>query len=179
MSPHGVKTHKPMSRARDIVRLPTAVCGVFCLSLTLAQAEIPVEGGDSDPTNKPAVVVPPPRHTSKPRDVPPEKEPSSTRDEAVRLTIELDEGSRLIGTTMIEKLLLKTSYAQIEVPLRMIGEIAFNKEDASVAVRLQNGDSLKGALNLQTLKLKTSFGEVSVPMDHTVRILVAQASSPK
>lgn len=91
-----------------------------------------------------------------------------------KLRKEFEDGSRLKGTTLIEKLSLRTSYAQMEIPLRLIGEVTFNRDDASVTVHMQNGDNLKGVLNLSSFKLSTSFGAVSAPIEKLTRISIAK-----
>ncbi|MEI8373810.1 MAG: LamG domain-containing protein [Planctomycetota bacterium] len=84
--------------------------------------------------------------------------------QAIRLSIELTEGSRLIGTTTEAPLHLITSFGKIALPPDQIRSIRFNENRETVAIQLLNNDQVSGVLNLRFLDVQTLFGKVEVPL---------------
>ncbi len=86
------------------------------------------------------------------------------------LTVELADGSRLLGEAGRESLPVEATYARLEIPLRDLRGIVLAGEREPAEIEMRNGDRIKGALLVNRLELKTAFGEVSVPMGRVVRI---------
>jgi hypothetical protein len=108
---------------------------------------------------------------------------AETKPPATQLTVNLTDGSRLIGETSLTSLPLRSEgLGKLQVPLDKVSSVKFSEAHESVAVTLANGDSLKGALGEMALKLKTPFGEVSIPLPMVTTIEVepvADAASLK
>ena len=84
----------------------------------------------------------------------------------LRLALELVDGSRIIGVPALESLPLRTSYADMKIPLKKVAAVRMAKDRERATVDLSNGDTLTGVLNLDEIKTTTLFGEVSVSTAH-------------
>ncbi len=93
-------------------------------------------------------------------------------DPAVSLTLDLVDGSRVIGVPRIESIPVQTQYATMDIPLKHIASIKMEDDNENAFINLQNGDSLKGVLNLKPLELETIFGDVSVALEHVDTVVV-------
>jgi hypothetical protein len=92
----------------------------------------------------------------------------------VQLTVDLTDGSRVIGTTTLTSLPMRSeALGKIEVPLAKVRAIKFSRDQESVAVTLINGDSVKGGLGDLSLRLRTVFGDITVPVDRVTTIKVS------
>lgn len=97
-------------------------------------------------------------------------EPAATNATA-QITVELTDGSRLIGTTTLMAFPLRSeALGKLSVPLPRIRLIQFSLDHESVTVALDNGDTLKGSLGEVALTLRTVVGEVAVPLQHVTTI---------
>ena len=85
-----------------------------------------------------------------------------TENAKPRLTLELLDGSRVIGVPTIRAVPVETPYARINVPLERILSIRLNEKQKTAAFELQNGDRLKGVMDLGPIDLETVFGKVSI-----------------
>ncbi|MFZ4397761.1 MAG: LamG domain-containing protein [Kiritimatiellia bacterium] len=85
--------------------------------------------------------------------------------EVLRVMLDLEDGSRVIGTPACSSFPLQTSYAKVEVPLARIAQVSFLADHETVSVQLVNGDLLTGVLNRTPLELTTLFGKAAVPMN--------------
>ena len=98
----------------------------------------------------------------------------------LRLTLELSDGSRIIGTPAIDRLKLTTSYAKLEIPLSQLRAIEFNGGPDRIAqVGLQNGDLLRGELGVAEITINTIFGQVVIPVAKVDKIRVHVAGKGK
>lgn len=86
------------------------------------------------------------------------------RTAPVRAVIELEDGSRLVGTTAIGAFPLRTSYASLSIPLERITSLQVAENQESVILTLDNGDRITGFAGLGALSLDTSFGKVTLPL---------------
>jgi hypothetical protein len=82
--------------------------------------------------------------------------------EPARVSMDLVDGSRLIGTTVETSIPLVSSFGKIALPSEQIRSIRFNEDHETVVVRLLNNDQLSGVLDMRGLKVQTVFGEVEV-----------------
>jgi hypothetical protein len=87
-----------------------------------------------------------------------------TSNESVRISMELADGSRLIGTTAVTSVRLVSAIGKIELPVGTLRSVQFNPDRETVIVRLVNNDLLSGVLDLPVLPMQTLFGSVAVPM---------------
>lgn len=91
----------------------------------------------------------------------------------LRLTLDLVDGSHVIGVPALKALPLETPYAKMNIDLEKIRAIKLEGDHKTVAVELQNGDRINGALTLKPLELETAFGGISVALDHIQKISVS------
>ena len=80
----------------------------------------------------------------------------------VRFAVDLLDGSTVVGVPGIEKVLVKTSYADIPLPLTKIRSITFRDDRRIADVQLRNGDVLNGIVTMGVVKLKNESGTTSV-----------------
>lgn len=91
----------------------------------------------------------------------------------VQLTVELVDGSRIIGPPIsISTLPLKAEFGEVKLPLTLIQQCSFTKDRASLIVKFRNGDQLTGALLLKQIKVKTAFGQATIPIERIGKITV-------
>jgi hypothetical protein len=91
------------------------------------------------------------------------------RPPAVRLAIECDDGSHIVGTTKLEALkVTSVLVGKVEAPLKRIRRLEFSGDRETVKIVFANGDTLQGALDLPQFELETVFGSVSVPTSHVL-----------
>jgi hypothetical protein len=69
----------------------------------------------------------------------------------LRLTVDLIDGSRIVGIPTLETVRIQATYAKLEVPLKEVRTIQVDPNRAGVSVEMQNGDKLKGMLSLEAL----------------------------
>lgn len=94
---------------------------------------------------------------------------------AVRLVLELSDGSRIVGTPAIDRLKITTQYADLELPLSAMRILEFKGGDGSAQASLRNGDLVSGKLADTEIAMKTSFGQVVIPLALVKRIRVEHA----
>lgn len=82
----------------------------------------------------------------------------------------LTDGSRLIGTLSIEELPVKTSYADVKIPIEKVAGVSFDKKDKAGQVSLSNGDKLKGEINLDSITASTLVGDINLPIKHLAKL---------
>lgn len=143
----------------------------FCrLSLGLAAAGMAICSAEFS-TSGALKLSSPPDEGPRPRTTPadagtgssPRFAPGAEVIEPLRLTLDLTDGSRIIGVPAVTNLQMRTSFGSIAVDLNRVQSLELSKDKEGVAVILQNGDRLTGALSLPLLEIKTSFGPVKVP----------------
>jgi hypothetical protein len=99
----------------------------------------------------------------------------TTTDSVLRLSVDLIDGSYIIGVPNIEAVPVQTSYAKMTIPLATIRSFTIEDDHETASFELQNGDRLKGVINLAPLALNAMFGTVSIGMEHVTRISVSTA----
>lgn len=83
----------------------------------------------------------------------------AAKPEPLRLTLLLNDGSKIIGEPALAALPLRTDYTQMDLPLVKLSAGATN-----AVVSLANGDKLSAVPGLTELKLTTLYGKVVVPL---------------
>ncbi|MFP6896449.1 MAG: NPCBM/NEW2 domain-containing protein [Roseibacillus sp.] len=101
------------------------------------------------------------------------KEPAES---ALRVAVELVDGSRFLGTTTVTSLHVKTKFSHkaISVPLSRV--LAVSKSEKETVIKLGNGDQLAGSLDLDSLPVSTLTGKLAVPLEHVQRIDILRDS---
>lgn len=131
---------------------------LFVATLSMSQASFAQDAAkpeDPDPT--------PPASPSTPSPVP-----------NVQMTIELIEGSKILGSPIeLTALPMKVDFGEIEVALTLIQQLTFTKDRASVVVKFRNGDQVTGALQLKQIKIKTAFGQATIPIERIAKLSIA------
>jgi hypothetical protein len=91
----------------------------------------------------------------------------------VRLTMDLADGTLLKGTTRLEKLPVRASMGDLEIPLTRIASVVKSGEAGKFLLKLDNGDEVVGGLGVDRLDLDACFGSVVIPLDAVVKFKVA------
>lgn len=94
----------------------------------------------------------------------------------IKITVELRDGSRVIGAPTIESVPVQTSFAKMDIPLKSVGAVEFSEDQETAKVSLTNGDVLQGIVSLKALRLKTSFGDISIPLKEIASFTAGSAS---
>ena len=89
---------------------------------------------------------------------------------AAEIALDLNDGSRIVGTPGIDQFKVTTQYADVEVLLSRIRSLEFKGGDRAAEIDLQNGDVIRGKLAVTGIALKTLFGQVVVPIEQIAGI---------
>lgn len=89
---------------------------------------------------------------------------------AAPVTVELRDGTRLVGELDQDGLSLATQYGPVKVQVADLVTATGLDDQERIEVRVVNGDTLTGVPSPPKLALKTSFGKVSVPFMLVVRL---------
>ena len=106
------------------------------------------------------------------------------RRDVSRLTVELIDGSRLIGTlTQTSLKIASESFGEVEVPISVVSTIELSSHGASMTLITSNGEKLRGAPMASALKIETLLGKFSIPLKQVTRVatkphLLAYAVAP-
>lgn len=95
-----------------------------------------------------------------------------TETSAVKLIVELTDGSCLVGEPDIPSLPVQTDYARLEIALAQVRSVVLESDRELAVFQMANGDRIRGALLLKNLSLKTAFGDVTLGADHIVKMTV-------
>lgn len=79
----------------------------------------------------------------------------------VQASVELRDGSRLVGKPEIMSLPMDLEFSSSSIPLSALRQCEVHPQDGQVILSFQNGDRLTGRLKLEQFKIETSFGKVS------------------
>lgn len=69
------------------------------------------------------------------------------------VVLDLAEGSRIVGTPKIKNVSIKTSFAEMSVPLELVREINWDRESSNVVAKMQNGDTITGLCGLRQIEV--------------------------
>ena len=99
-------------------------------------------------------------------------EPAAT-GQTVQVTLDLSDGSHLIGTTPLTTLPLRSeTLGTMAIPIAKVRSLKFSPDHESLVVAFVNGDKLQGSLGTVALELQTLLGTVRVPWEHVATIEV-------
>jgi hypothetical protein len=85
-------------------------------------------------------------------------------NEPLRISLQLLDGSTVIGEPQIEEIPFKTSFGEFKVKLTLLDQLSFTSDHQTATVVLQNGDRIEGTTNLKQFDVKTLFGKIAVPI---------------
>ncbi|MFC1461389.1 LamG domain-containing protein [Verrucomicrobiota bacterium] len=72
---------------------------------------------------------------------------------------------------------MQTTYAKLDIPLKLIVDIKIEDDHERASFQLQNGDKVKGVLNLKPIELETIFGNITVGIEHINSIRIHQGDA--
>ncbi len=105
-------------------------------------------------------------------------EENATQEVSIRFSLDLDDGSHLIGRPVIESIPVQTSFASLDIPLKVIRSISFGGDNATASMMLRNGDKVTGAIRLEPLAMETVFGDITIPIGHIRNVRVSLSGGP-
>lgn len=96
-------------------------------------------------------------------------------NEALKVALELTDGSRLIGTPGFESVPLRTAYAKMDIPLKQVLSTTMEDDRETSALELRNGDKMRGVIGIGALTITTVFGKMTIPIEHirTLHVSIA------
>ena len=93
------------------------------------------------------------------------------------MTVELIDGSRLVGRPCFNTVQVQTTYAALDVELSHIQRIDMADGVGAASVTMHGGDLLKGEIALDAVPLETRFGKIDVGVEHVVSVLVVSGDA--
>ncbi|HWB59007.1 MAG TPA: hypothetical protein VG733_05925 [Chthoniobacteraceae bacterium] len=90
------------------------------------------------------------------------EQPAAETTSGLKVTVEVVDGSRVIGEPVAEELKIAASVGEMSVPLENVGKVVFNDDHKTAVVSLLNGDHLSGAIKSGTFSLQTIWGKVDL-----------------
>jgi hypothetical protein len=94
------------------------------------------------------------------------------RDAALRLSVDLRDGSRLVGTPGVDTLKLNAAFGAVTVPWAQVRELQMADDREKAVVLFANGDRLSAVPSLDKLEMATVIGPVTVGAEHVARVRV-------
>lgn len=93
----------------------------------------------------------------------------------LRLTVDLIDGSRIVGVPGTNAIRFVSSLGAFTVPFTKIKSLTFRDDHEGLLLALTNGDHLVGTHDIGKLRMKTLMGDVAVDAAFVRRIAVAQS----
>lgn len=94
----------------------------------------------------------------------------ASTNQTAGIFLQLDDGSRLLGTASIQSFPIQTSYAKMEIPFALIDQIRFDNDHQTVTISLKNGDRQQGSAAIDRIELQTLFGKVNIDRKHILHL---------
>ena len=110
--------------------------------------------------------------TTNPPPVPKAVTEPSPVSKPLRLKLTLSDGSQIIGVPSVNVLVVKTSFANMQVPLERIRNATFSKDHTEIVLLLTNGDRMTAAMGVAEFQLSTIFGKAEIDPHHVVAFAV-------
>jgi len=104
----------------------------------------------------------------------PGKEPSSTN----RFTLRLSDGSSIVCRPKLETIPLKTSFADIQIPLQRIENLKMDPKSKTATLLLMNGDKLQGECSLTDLTVSSALGDLKIAMVFITELATTVQKAP-
>jgi hypothetical protein len=100
--------------------------------------------------------------------------PDATDATELRVTLDLSDGSRVLGQPLATSLVVRTSYATLAVPLALVQRIEFAAGGETASFFLASGDRISGVHDATALVLTCVWGKTTVGMQHIRRLHVSK-----
>ena len=98
------------------------------------------------------------------------------KEQPLRLTVEIADGSRIIGVPSLPAVAVRTPFGKLDIPMKEIQHFRFQKDHKTVSVELRNGDRFTGIVEWREITLVTTFlGKVSIKIEHLRSFKVLQS----
>ena len=94
------------------------------------------------------------------------------KEGGLQTSLDLVDGSRLIGHCRIPSVPLQMPFAEVDIPTEQVVRIDLGRNERTASARLRNGDRLSGVLGLKSVELTAIFGEISVKIEHVRTISI-------
>src|ERR1043166_8751009 len=91
------------------------------------------------------------------------------QNEPPKFTVELRDGSRVVGTPSIPSIPIQTSFAKVEIPLKLIEAIQYDESREKALILCVNGDRIEGVINLNSIQVNAAFGKTVIPLKSVIR----------
>ena len=95
----------------------------------------------------------------------------------VELTLNLSDGSRIVGEPIRESLPISAIYGDLDISFRQVRTIRWQHDTGIVSIELKDGDSISGKLLLDALEITAQYANVSVPIRHIESIDISLVGS--
>lgn len=102
--------------------------------------------------------------------VPPALSPDATK--ALRLTLELTDGSRIVGSPADESFTMQTGLGALNLKWHLVKSAEISGDGSGVSLILRNDDRANGTFGKNAIALHTLLGDLNVPLALTRRIRV-------
>ena len=89
---------------------------------------------------------------------------------AVRVTVELLDGSRIVGTPGLKTLPLTLEFAKVDVPLHLLTACDLRHKEQVAVITFANGDRLTGRIGLDELPMESSVGRIAPKLEQVSRL---------
>ena len=107
--------------------------------------------------------------------VPPALPPDATK--ALRLVMELTDGSRIVGSPVDESFTMQTGLGALNLKWQLVKSAEISGEGSGGSLVLLNDDRANGTFGKNAIALHTLLGDLNVPLALTRRIRVAALPS--
>ena len=107
--------------------------------------------------------------------------PTPTNDAEVeaRVSVELKDGSRVIGKLDLTKLPFESDLlGSFKLPVESIRSLKWESKTNTAALKASNGDALQVRLAVDELHITTSFGQVKLPVSELRQMQVTTSGGP-
>ena len=101
-----------------------------------------------------------------------EVKPATSPDPSteLRFTVDLIDGSRIVGSPVTEGLAWKTGFGVLNLKWNLLRSVEKIPDKDGFTINFKNNDIAKGTSEINKFSLRTVFGELAVPFTLTKRI---------
>ena len=99
-------------------------------------------------------------------------EPDQTlADRPLKATIQVVDGSRIIGIPTFSSLMVQTTDKKLDIPVKRIAAIQFQKDKQTAIIELRNGEKLIGSLKVNSLEFSIFLGKQQIDLRKINKLL--------
>ena len=103
----------------------------------------------------------------------------ATEDHALTVSVDLKDGSRIVGTTELKTVKLVATYGSIDIAASEIRTIAVNADLETGSITMVNDDRMQGVLGLGDLSVSSLVGQLKLKLVDVKLITFTQPEPPK